>query len=598
MTGAAAWLMVAAPALAGAAGLLLSFKDRVRAAALAVFAAGLAWIAAAGLVVANTDTVVAADWARFGNVTLTVNVKLSPTSTAVALAVVTVALLVQVYSIAHQRDDDRYVPYAAQISIFTAAMLLVVTADDLIVMLIGWEVMGACSYLLIGHDRRLAQAPAAAIKAFLVTRFGDAGFLMGVLLLGLNAGTFRVSAILASDALDPAVVTAASVLILAGAVGKSAQFPLHTWLPDAMAGPTPISALIHAATMVAAGVYVLVRLLPLYPAPVLDLVAVIAAVSMLLAACAALTTHDLKRVLAWSTVSQVAFMFVAVAVSAPDAAVFHLLSHAGFKALLFLAAGVVIGMTGHNTMARIGGLRRAAPVTFWALTLGFAALAGIPPLSGFWSKEAIMTAAAQNPPLFIVAVVTVVLTAAYCTRAWLLTCFGDGNGDATPDGRVRDPEPLRRGPLIVLAVPSVAGGAIAWSPVVSSHNALNLGYTAIVFAATACGVAASYGYWRLRDRADPADALGRAGRVFAAGFHFDALQHRLVVRPLLAVATVVRFVDERVVDGVVEHGAKAPNVFAKSLAATQRLGLPGHLVSTVGGIVVVAVVSTACTVLL
>src|SRR5699024_4635332 len=145
---------------------------------------------------------------------------------------------------------DRYVPYAAQISIFTAAMLLVVTADDLIVMLIGWEVMGACSYLLIGHDRRLAQAPAAAIKAFLVTRFGDAGFLMGVLLLGLNAGTFRVSAILASDALDPAVVTAASVLILAGAVGKSAQFPLHTWLPDAMAGPTPISALIHAATMV------------------------------------------------------------------------------------------------------------------------------------------------------------------------------------------------------------------------------------------------------------------------------------------------------------------------------------------------------------
>lgn len=590
MTSAAAWLMLAAPALAGVVGLLSSLKDRVRAAIVAVAGAAIATVAAAVLVVGRADSVVESEWATFGDFVLTADLAVNPVSTAVALAVTTVALMVQIYSIAYQRGDDRYGPYAAQISIFTSAMLLVVTADDLIMMLIGWEVMGACSYLLIGHDRRLAAAPAAAVKAFLVTRFGDAGFLMGVLLLGLHAGTFRISAILSSAGeLDPAVVTAACLLILAGAVGKSAQFPLHTWLPDAMAGPTPISALIHAATMVASGVYVLVRLLPLYPPAVLDVVAVIAAVSMLLAACAALTTNDLKRVLAWSTVSQVAFMFAAVAVGAPDAAVFHLLSHAGFKALLFLCAGAVITMAGRNAMSRLGGMWRAAPVTFWTLTLGFAALAGVPPLSGFWSKEAVMAALASNPPLFVAGVVTVALTGAYCTRAWLLTCFGDGGRSEGVE--MRDPEPM-------LAVPALLGGAIAWTPVLSPHSTFHVDYIVVVLAATACGCAASYGYWRMRDGADPADVLGRWRRVPARGFYLDEVQHWVVVRPVRAIAAATKFVDERIVDGAIETGARTPHLVARLLAVTQRRGLPGHLLGTVGGIVVIAVVSTACTVLL
>ena len=597
MTSAAAWLMLTAPALAGAVGLLSSLKDRVRGGIVAVAGAGMATLAAAVLVVGRADSVVESEWATFGDLVLTADLALNPVSTAVAFAVATVALMVQIYSIAYQRGDDRYGPYAAQISIFTSAMLLVVTADDLIMVLIGWEVMGACSYLLIGHDRRLTAAPAAAVKAFLVTRFGDAGFLMGVLLLGLHAGTFRISAILASvGELDPAVVTAACLLILAGAVGKSAQFPLHTWLPDAMAGPTPISALIHAATMVAAGVYVLVRLLPLYPPSVLDVVAVIAAVSMLLAACAALATNDLKRVLAWSTVSQVAFMFAAVAVAAPDAAVFHLLSHAGFKALLFLCAGVVITMAGRNAMSRLGGMRRTAPITFWTLTLGFAALAGVPPLSGFWSKEAVMTAMSQNPPLFIAGIVTVALTGAYCMRAWLLTCFGDG--EAPPAARVRDPEPLLRWPLLALAVPTVLGGALVWAPVLSGHTAMQLGDTVIVLAATGIGAGGAYAWWRAKDRADPVVALGRWRGVLASGFYLDEVQHWIVVRPVRAIAVAARVVDERVVDGVIEGGAKAPNVLSRAVAATQRRGLPGHLLGAVGGIVVIAAVSTACTVLL
>ncbi|MFA1549400.1 NADH-quinone oxidoreductase subunit L [Actinomadura chokoriensis] len=334
-----------------------------------------------------------------GAVPIQVGLRVDGLAAVVALMVCCVALAVQVYSVAYMKDDRRYSSYAAFISLFTSAMLLVVYSGDLLVLYAGWEVMGICSYFLIGHHWEDRANSRAAVKAFLVTRLGDVGFLIGVIVLGVGAGTFDISVIVGSAAdLPGSTVTAAALLLLAGVAGKSAQFPLHTWLPDAMAGPTPISALIHAATMVAAGVYVVARLdMVFFAAPAaLTVLAVIAVISMVGAACAALAQDDLKRVLAYSTISQLAVMAAGLAVGAKSAAIFHLLTHGAFKALLFLAAGCVIVTAGSTMLAHFGGLRRGMPVTFWSMTVGLAALAGVPPFSGWFSKDSVIEAAQHS----------------------------------------------------------------------------------------------------------------------------------------------------------------------------------------------------------
>jgi NADH-quinone oxidoreductase subunit L len=398
------------PGVAGLGGLVLPPAARRAAATTGVLAAGAALAVAVALLFVQPQLPrgtafyspeqyysepidAATGLANFGSLHVTLALRVNAVAAAVAVMVCAVALAVQVYSIAYLHDDHRYGPYAAQVSLFTAAMLLVVVSGDLFLLLVGWEVMGLCSYLLIGHDRSLPEAPAAAVKAFLVTRVGDVGFLLGVIVLGVAAGSFRIADVLASAGqLGSGVRLAGCLLLLAGVAGKSAQFPLQTWLPDAMAGPTPISALIHAATMVAAGVYVVVRLFPLYAATpaALAVLGVVAAVTMLISGWTALAQDDLKRVLAWSTVSQLAYMTGALAVKSPDAALRHLLAHAAFKALLFLAAGAVIHAVLTNSMSAMGGLRRSMPVTFWSMTIGLFALAGVPPLSGFWTKEGVL----------------------------------------------------------------------------------------------------------------------------------------------------------------------------------------------------------------
>ncbi len=382
-----ALLLVGWPACLGLIGLVV--RGRTPARALALAAPGLALVFA--VVCAFTNPQFGLTLADFGSIRVELAMDLSPTAAAVAITTAFVSLLVQVYSAAYLRTDPRYAPFAAQVNLFCAAMLLVVAADDLVFLLLGWEVMGACSYLLIAHYAKLPEAPGAAAKAFLVTRFGDVAFVLGVMILGAAAGTFRISEL--QDVQDGAAA-ASMLLILFGCIGKSAQFPLQIWLPPAMAGPTPVSALIHAATMVAAGAYVLTRLLPVWPEGLLLAVAVVAAVTMVGAGLCALAARDLKGVLAWSTVSQVGFMFAAVAVAAGDAALFHLVSHAAFKGLLFLTAGVVIALAGTDGSLRTTRLRPGdAPLAFWAMTIGLAAMAGLPPLDGFYSKEAVLGAA-------------------------------------------------------------------------------------------------------------------------------------------------------------------------------------------------------------
>lgn len=317
----------------------------------------------------------------------------------VAVLVGLVASCVQIYSTGYLRDDPRYPSYAALVSLFTSAMLLVVYSGDLIVLLVGWEIMGICSYFLVGHYWETPEARAASIKAFLVTKLGDVPFLIGLFALATDAGSFRITKVLgtvASGGLDHPTLIA--LLLLAGVAGKSAQFPLHTWLPDAMAGPTPVSALIHAATMVAAGVYFIARLLPVFQASSAAMVvlAVMAAVTMAGSGLAALAQDDIKRVLAYSTIGQLGYMTGALAVGDRGAAVFHLLSHGAFKALLFLAAGVIIHASGTNSLAamsRMKDLRTRVPDAYWTMTVALLALTAIPPFSGFFSKEAVLGAA-------------------------------------------------------------------------------------------------------------------------------------------------------------------------------------------------------------
>ncbi|GFH36207.1 NADH-quinone oxidoreductase subunit 5 family protein [Streptomyces pacificus] len=392
-----------------------------------------------------------------------------------AVLVGVVASCVQIYSTAYLRDDPRYPSYAALVSLFTSAMLLVVYSGDLMVLLVGWEVMGICSYFLVGHYWETPEARAASLKAFLVTKLGDVPFLFGLFALAVDAGTFRITGILgavATGAIEHPTLVA--LLLLAGVAGKSAQFPLHTWLPDAMAGPTPVSALIHAATMVAAGVYFVARLLPVFAASAaaLTVLAVLAAITMAGAALAALAQDDIKRVLAYSTISQLGYMSGALAVGDRGAALFHLLSHGAFKALLFLAAGVVIHAAGTNSLAamsRMSGLGRRIPDAYWTMAIALLALVAIPPFAGFFSKEAVLVAAERTAlgesaapvaagwAVLVSGLLTALLTAAYATRLWLLAFRGRGPG--APD-HGRQPA-VMSAVLWALAVPSLAFGLTA-----------------------------------------------------------------------------------------------------------------------------------------
>ncbi|MGN6333244.1 MAG: NADH-quinone oxidoreductase subunit 5 family protein [Motilibacteraceae bacterium] len=585
----------------------------------ALTALAVAVVAARAL--SGPDLVLRAGQVPTGTAPFGITLTADPLAAVVGLAVVAVALLVQVYSVAYLRGDPRYSSYAALVSLFTAAMLLVVLAGDLLVLFVGWEVMGICSYFLIGHYWETHDARAAAVKSFLVTRIGDVSLLFGIFALGLHAGSFQIGAVVGSGP----VSTVALLLVLGGAVGKSAQFPLHVWLPDAMAGPTPISALIHAATMVAAGVYLLLRLWPLYvdDAGALAVVGVVAAVTMVGSALVALAQEDLKRVLAWSTVSQLAYMFGGVAVAAPTAALFHLLSHAAFKALLFLAAGAVMHELGTALMQDMGGLRRAMPVTAATTAVGLGALAGVPPLAGFWSKDAVLATAEERALhggpvphwvgwlVLVAGLLTVALTAAYATRVWLRAFAGPRRGAAP----VHEAPGLMRWPLVILAVPTVLLGLLAlpralpaavgfapptptdgqlffrWGDVVPSPGSLApSAATAVVgLLLLLAGAGAVWAVWRRDPAADPARALGRLRPVLARAFGVDAAYERLVVRPVDALARLVVTGDRDVVDAYVRGAGRGAVLLGGLLRGGRSGSVQRYLTVLLAGAVVVAV---------
>ncbi|GAB3416460.1 NADH-quinone oxidoreductase subunit 5 family protein [Flindersiella endophytica] len=565
-----------------------------------------------------------------GGVPFDIAFRLDGLTGMVALLVTSVALAVQIYSVAYMKGEPRYRSYAAFVSVFTAAMLLVVVADDMLVLLVGWEVMGVCSYFLIGHHWERQDARDGAVKAFIVTRLGDIGFLFGIFVLGLGAGTFRISHLQTAvvyDAIPTSTATLATLLLLCGVVGKSAQFPLHVWLPDAMAGPTPISALIHAATMVAAGVFLVARLWPVFALAVVTLavLAVIAAITMLGSALCALAETDVKRVLAWSTVSQLAYMLGGLAVGGYTAGLLHLLSHGAFKALLFLCAGVLIHAVGSNLVSAMGGLRRKLPVAFVTMTIGLGALAGVPPLAGFFSKEAVLgaaeTTALEGGPVpgwagwlvLVAGLATVALTAAYATRLWLLVFFGPRK-DTAAEVVQSHTSGLMRWPLVVLAVPAALFGFVALAPqrlgswfsggtqadmaavlrtpeAAEPHGLLHASTTVIsllLVAAAAGGVVLA---WRRLGGEDPVAMLGRARPALQAGLGMDAFYARWVVRPVKGLARLVVGTDRDVVDFYVSGSGKVAGLLGTLLRRVQSGNVQTYVTLLLAGVVVIAVLA-------
>ncbi|MEV5893153.1 NADH-quinone oxidoreductase subunit 5 family protein [Nonomuraea fuscirosea] len=572
-------------------------------AAAAVLATWLAWTPGLSYFAGSTTPPTGETYGTIvtGAVPISLTLQADALSGVLGVLVTLVALAVQIYSVGYLKTDPRYPSYSAFISLFTSAMLLVVYAGDLLVLYVGWEIMGLCSYLLIGHWWEDRGNSRAAVKAFLVTRLGDVGFLFGIFVLGIGAGSFRIADVLAKvPEMSAATLVTATMLLLAGVAGKSAQVPLHTWLPDAMAGPTPISALIHAATMVAAGIFIVARLYPAFLAarPTLDVLAVVAALGMLGAALAALAQDDLKRVLAYSTVSQLAYMAGGLAAGSDTAAIFHLLTHGAFKALLFLCAGAVIHHVGSNLMSQMGGLRRQLPVTFVTMTIGFAALAGLPPASGFFSKDGLLLAMddaltgggpasgggltdAAALLLYGCALATVAVTGAYAARAWLRTFFGEAKVVALPEPEpgtahvvdVREAPRTMLVPLVVLAVPALLLG-FAGEP----H--LDLGVAAISVVLAALGAGATYAFWRSDPVADPARLLGPLRAPCERAFSVDALYAALFVRPVLALARLVVRTDDVVVDGAVRGSGRS----ARGLSGVLRLAQNGNVQLYVSGV--------------
>jgi NADH-quinone oxidoreductase subunit L len=503
------------------------------------------------------------------------------------VVVTTISLLVQIYSTSYMHDDKRYSWFYAALSLFTFSMLLLVIANNLILMLVGWEGVGVCSYFLIGHFWEEKPNSDAAIKAFITTRIGDVGFLFGIFVLFVAGGTFNISALnhmAEAGEISEGLLTIGALLLFCGAVGKSAQFPLHVWLPDAMAGPTPVSALIHAATMVVAGIYLVGRMFLVFEhaGAALDVVAVIASITMLIAAVLALLQDDLKRVLAYSTVSQLGYMMAALSVGAFTASFFHLFTHAMFKALLFLGAGSVIHGVHSNNMVDMGGLRKYMPHTFRTFIIGSLALAGIFPLAGFWSKDEILGGALRSAVdgqatawiVFVTGMIVAFLTAFYMTRACVKTFWGEYRGHGEPhenDGAIVTP-------LWVLAIASCTVGFLGipviglfadWITVPGeAHHGFSLGYN-IVLPAVSVGLAlgAIWLGWQMyaRDRFKfdiLASPFAWAYRFVENKYYLDDLYLGGIIKPIqYPLARAMYWSNQNVIDKVVD-GAAIGSIFA------------------------------------
>ncbi len=506
-------------------------------------------------------------WIQSGFLQIGFDLFVDRLNTVMLLVVTGVGLIIHVYSIGYMHDEDSYYRFFSYLNLFMFFMLLLVLSSNLLLMFVGWEGVGLCSYLLIGYYFREDFATNAGNKAFIFNRIGDFGFSLGIFLTAITFKTLDFGKIAAAVATMPieakaGALTAITVLLFIGATGKSAQIPLYVWLPDAMAGPTPVSALIHAATMVTAGVYMVARVSFLYDhAPVaMTLVAVIGLFTAVMAATIGMAQTDIKRVYAYSTISQLGYMFLGAGVGAYSAGIFHLMTHAFFKALLFLGAGSVIhGLGGEQDLRHMGGLRRAMPITFYTLGIASLAISGFPGFSGFFSKDAILSAAYTNAPwMFWIGAITAGLTAFYVFRAYFLAFFGSYRGHHHPHESPR----IITIPLIVLAILAAGGGFInvpAWlSPQLPMHGQENGTAMAISAAFGIIGIIVAWFLYVARPSLAES-ARNALGPIYSLVFHkyfVDELYQGAVRKPVEGISRLVlwRGVDENVIDNSFVNG--------------------------------------------
>ena len=528
-------------------------------------------------------------WLPSGGLKVNAAILADPLSITMALFVTGIGALIHLYAIGYMHGDPRFAQFFVYLNLFVFSMLTLILGDGFLTMFLGWEGVGACSYLLISFWFERDSAASAGKKAFVVNRVGDFGLMMAMFLIFSKAGSLTYKAVFegAGSSFTRTAATASCLLLFLGAAGKSAQLPLYVWLPDAMEGPTPVSALIHAATMVTAGVHLMVRIHPLFllASPnALHIVAWVGVLTALFAATIAVAQDDIKRVLAYSTISQLGYMFLAVGVGANTAAIFHMVTHAFFKALMFLGAGSVIhGMHDEQDIKKMGNLRKWMPITFGTYLVGWLAIAGVPPFAGFWSKDDILLAAwRDNKALWAIGLFTAILTAYYMSRQFFLVFFGKERflhdvhtvaAASEDDAHVRDhpheSPPVMLLPLAVLAGLALVGGAInlpfskkteflgKWldsaelgGKEVQASGALKYGLAGLTVLLCLVGVAVAYNVW-LR-KADPRAQAALEPALLKRAYGVDGLYAALIETPGRLLSAWLAFVfDRKIIDGAV-----------------------------------------------
>jgi NADH-quinone oxidoreductase subunit L len=548
------WIILFAPFVSALVIALVTERSKKLSSYISVAAVALSFVFSLG-VFFGQDGSAGFNWIDLGVFQVQVGYLINGLTKLMLLVVSGVGLLIHIYSIGYMGDDKGRSRYFCGLSLFMFSMLGIVLANNFIMMFIFWELVGVSSYILIGHWFYLPAPPDAANKAFLANRVGDFGFMLGILLVWSASGTVsfdELSQHWSTLGLSPGFMTAVALLVFCGAVGKSAQFPLHVWLPDAMEGPTPVSALIHAATMVAAGVFMLTRSFFLFEPslPALTVVLWIGLITSLMAALMATQQDDIKRVLAYSTLSQLGLMVAAVGLGVPQAGMFHLFTHAFFKALLFLGAGSVIYSLHHEqNIWQMGGLRYKMPVTFWTFLIGALALIACPPFAGFWSKDAILASASQNIPAFLAIAAVTFLTAYYMSRLFVVAFLGESRSDHA--SHAHESPPVMTVPLMLLAIPACIAGFPFIASIfikVPEQEGSPLIAVAVSLVAVAAGVASGFYLYRDKDK----DAIDIP--LFEHKFYIDEFYGKLIKWTQDLLADVSGFFDRWVIDGGVVRG--------------------------------------------